>query len=399
MLHDHIYFDYAATAPLCEASREVLQQFYAESPDALTLNANANSLHSDGRTAFAKLEEARATIAQSLSVRPPEIVFTSGATESDNLALCGVIRAARRKNPQLVPHIITTQIEHDAVYLMANKLESSGEARVTYVAPHKDGSIDAKDIEAALEEATVLVSVIAADNETGVIQDLAAIGKTAHAAHVLFHADCSQAYGKVPLDFSSLDIDLASFSAHKIGGPKGVGALYIKSQTPIEAQIIGGGQEGGMRSGTQNVAGACAFAAAVQSLCLEESLIEENAAHMMNLRDGLYAGFLSHKGVHASVDCPTGSKKYLPNIVNVCVEGVESETLILQFDLAGIAVSGGSACSSHSLDASRTLCALGIPYDLALGSLRISLGYQSSEDEVRRCLAVFSSILDSFQRS
>ena len=245
--------------------------------------------------------------------------------------------------------------------------------------------------EAVLDEDAVLVSVQAANSEVGSIQPIAALARAAHGAGALFHTDAVQALGKAPVDVGAWGVDAASFSAHKVGGPKGVGALYLRARTPFEPQAIGGGQESGRRSGTQNVAGAAGFAAAVHAAC---GLQERAAARLSALRDRLYAGLAAHDAVEATVDVAPGSVEFLPNIVHVLVRGLESETLILRFDLRGFGVSGGSACSSHSLAPSHVLHALGIDDDRAHGALRISMGRYTTERDVDAFLGAVAGVLD-----
>lgn len=394
-MRSRIYLDYAATAPLHPAAAQVIEDYLGASAAARANNSNANSLHSEGRQAFANLEAARKTLADILNVRPFELVFTGGATESDNSALFGVVAALRSaQNP--VPHIITTSFEHDAIYKAAKQLEALGLARVSYVPPQKSGHVHAEDVAAAFTKETVLLSVMAAHNELGSLHDLQEFGNLAHEQGALFHTDAVQAFGKLALNLSDLPVDLASFSAHKIAGPKGIGLLYVRSHTPFKPFLVGGGQEGGQRSGTQNVCGAAAFAAVAEKLCASPASISQEARRLQLLRDKLYEALCTNPRVVASVPCEAGSNNYLPHIVNVCVSGIESETLILQADLAGFAVSGGSACSSHSLDPSRSLQEIGISRDLALCSLRLSLGWDTSESEIDAFLDFFNQLTDKF---
>ena len=390
-----IYLDYAATAPLHPVAASTTEGYIGQDSEAFALNANANSLHTEGRKAFSALEDARAKLAQVFGVRPFELVFTSGATESNNTALFGLSQGSKIAQSR-VPHIVTTSIEHDASFRAAQSLESLGLVTFTYVQPETSGHINPETIAAALAPETVLVSVIAVHNETGAINDIQAIGEVVHEHGALFHIDAVQALGKLPLSLSELPVDAASFSAHKIGGPKGVGLLYLKSQTPFKPFLVGGGQESGIRSGTQNVLGANAFAELAMQLCGSSEQVLTESARLRAMRDKLYSELCSIEGVEASVPCSAGSENYAPHIVNVCVDGMESETLILQFDLAGIAVSGGSACSSHSLEPSRSLLELGIPRDKALGSLRLSLGWNTTEEDINTCITTCKNIVNNF---
>ena len=268
--NDYVYLDYAATAPLCEEAAEAMAPYQVPGRANLAVGGNANSLHGPGRAAFAALEEARRSIARDLGARRPDgIVFTSGATEADDAALLGIAQAAaderrRRGAGDFVPHVVVTAVEHDAVLAPAKRLESQG-FRVTRLAPNRQGFIEERALEAALDADTVLVSVQAANSEVGSIQPIADLARVAHDHAALFHTDAVQALGKARVNLQELDVDAASFSAHKVGGPKGVGALYLRARTPFHAYAIGGGQEGGRRSGTQNVAGIVGFAAAVHA--------------------------------------------------------------------------------------------------------------------------------------
>lgn len=381
---DYVYLDYAATAPLCEEAAAAMAPYQVPGRANLAVGGNANSLHAPGRAAFAALEDARKSLARDLGARrPDEIVFTSGATEADDAAVLGLAQAAaaaRRRSGagDFTPHVITTAVEHDAVLAPAKRLEAQG-FRVTRLAPNRQGFIEVRALEAALDESTVLVSVQAANSEVGSIQPIAELARVTHAAGALFHTDAVQALGKAPVNLQELDVDAASFSAHKVGGPKGVGALYLRSRIPFEAYAIGGGQESGRRSGTQNVAGVAGFAAAAHAAVEAQ---EFEAARLRALRDKLYAALSATDGVEATVDVEPGSADFLPNIVHVLVSGLESETLILRFDMQGFGVSGGSACSSHSLEPSHVLRSLGIDADRAHGALRISMGRYTTEADI-----------------
>lgn len=395
MPEDYVYLDYAATAPLCEEAAAAMAPYFVPGRANLAAGGNANSLHAPGRAAFAALEDARKSIARDLGARrPDEIVFTGGATEADDAALLGIAQAAaderrRRGAGAFAPHVVVTAVEHDAVLAPAKRLEAQG-FRVTRLVPDRQGFVEVRALEAALDDDVVLVSVQAANSEVGSIQPIAELARVAHAAGALFHTDAVQALGKVPVNLQELDVDAASFSAHKVGGPKGVGALYLRARTPFQAYAIGGGQESGRRSGTQNVAGIVGFAAAVRAAC---AMQEDEAARLRALRDKLYAQLGAFDAVEATVDVEPGSRDFLPNIVHVLVDGLESETLILRFDMQGFGVSGGSACSSHSLEPSHVLRALGIDADRAHGALRISLGRYTTEADVDAFVAATAKTL------
>lgn len=390
---DYVYLDYAATAPLCREAAEAMEPYFVPGPANLSVGANANSLHAPGRAAFAALERARRDVARSIGARrPDEVVFTSGATEADCAAVLGLARAGREERTRAgrggsAPHVVTSAIEHDAVLKPARRLEREG-FRVTRLAPNRQGFVEPAALAAALDADTVLVSVQAANSELGSVQDVAEMTRLAHEAGALMHVDAVQALGKIPVDVGGWGVDAASFSAHKIGGPKGVGALYLKARTPFEAQLLGGGQEAGRRSGTQNVAGAAGFAAA----CVRAVRLED-AQELRALRDGLYARLAAVEGVRPTVKVAAGSLEFLPNIVNVLVSGFESETLILKLDARGFGVSGGSACSSHSLDPSHVLLAVGVSSDDAHGALRVSMGADTRREQVDAFVRAFTEIV------
>lgn len=396
MTEPYAYLDYAATAPLCEEAAAAMAPYQVPGRANLPAGANANSLHGPGRAAFAALEAARKELAAALGARrPTEVVLTSGATEADNAALlgmaCGAREVYRRAGKgDVTPHVIVSAIEHDAVLAPARRLESLG-FEVTRLASDASGFIEVGALERALTPHTVLVSVQAANSEVGSIQPIRQLAACAHEAGALFHTDAVQALGKMPLDLGELDVDAASFSAHKIGGPKGVGVLYLRARTPFEPFLLGGGQEAGLRSGTQNVAGAVGFAAAARAA---QDRVDDEVARLGALRDRLYAGLTALGPVEATVDVEPGSRDFLPNVVHVLVDGYESQTLILRLDMLGFGVSGGSACSSHSLEPSHVLRAMGVPADKAQGALRVSFGRYTTADDVEGLLAAMEKALD-----
>ena len=386
-----VYLDWAATAPLCAEAAQAMAPFVQEGTAGLLAgNANANSLYEVGRTAFRALEESRETIARAIKARPDEITFTSGATEADNAALFGIVDAAMARAEQegdheCVPQIVVSSIEHDAVLKAAETLGHWG-AQVTYVEPDSTGHITPEALASVLTERVLLVSVMAVNNEVGSVMDIAALAKVAHRAGALFHVDATQAFGKIPVSVKEWGVDALSISSHKIGGPKGMGALYVKARMPFTAQIVGGGQESGRRSGTQNVMGAVGFAAAARAALAG---LDENAARLTALRDKCYQRLTANPKVKAAVEVQPGSTAFAPHVVNVLVRGIESETLILQLDRRGFCVSGGSACSSHSLDPSHVLKAIGVSRDDALGSLRVSMGNATTEEELEAFFDAF----------
>lgn len=394
-IDEYAYFDYAATAPLCDEAARAMAAYQVPGRANLAVGANANSLHSPGRAAFEAMELARKSVAADIGARrPAEVVFTSGATEADGAAIAGIAHAAaraRRLDPARgeAPHIVTSAIEHDAVLQPAKRLEAQG-FRVTYVRPDRQGFVSARAVRDAIGPRTVLVSVQAANSELGSVQPLRDIARVAHDAGALFHTDAVQAVGKMPLGLHDIGADAASFSAHKVGGPKGVGALYLKARTPFEAQLLGGGQESARRSGTQNVAGIVGFAAALRASVLMQA---DESARLRALRDRLYAALAAMDGVSPTVEVPPASERFLPNIVHVLVRGMESETLILRLDALGFGVSGGSACSSHSLAPSHVLTSCGVSADAAHGALRISFGRYTTERDVEALIGALPGVI------
>ena len=356
--------------------------------------ANANSLHTPGRKAFAGLEDARMQVSRSIRAsRPSEVIFTSGATESDNAAIFGLVgarieRERNRGNSGYMPHVITSAIEHDAILSTIPVLRRLG-CDVTVLKPDRNGKITVESLRHELRDDTAMVSIMWANNEVGSIQDIRALAAETHRFGALFHTDATQALGKIPVDVRDSGVDVASFSAHKICGPKGVGALYLKTGTAFHPYLVGGGQESGKRSGTQNVAGIVGFAAACTAACTMQA---KERTRLERLRDRVYHELCATGKARATIEMETGDD-FLPNIASLLVPGIESETLILQLDLAGFAVSGGSACSTGSLDPSHVLTALGISRDDALCSLRVSMGRYTTEDDVDRFICAFRNLV------
>jgi cysteine desulfurase len=353
-----VYLDYAATTP-------VDPRVAATMASCLTLDGafgNAASGHLFGRAAAARIEHARAQVAALIGARPQEIVFTSGATESNNLAILGVARA----NADRGRHLVTARTEHKAVLDPCKRLEKEG-FRVTYLVPERSGLVKAAAVAAALQPDTQLVSLMAANNETGVLQDLAAIGALCRERGVAFHSDCAQAAGKVPLDVGILPVDFLSFTAHKLYGPKGVGALYVRraARGKLLPLMYGGGQEAGWRPGTLATHQIVGFGAACE---LAAEALATEGARLLKLRERLWQALASLGGVHLNgAEAPR-----VPGILNVSFEGVEGESLVS--GLEGLAVSTGAACNSTAAEASYVLRALGRDALLAGSSLRFSLG-------------------------
>ncbi|MFR7494288.1 MAG: cysteine desulfurase family protein [Adlercreutzia sp.] len=314
--------------------------------------------------------------------RPDEIVFTSGATEADDAAVLGLVQAAaeQRRLAGRRAALCTSSPPPSSTMPCSpcRRLEAEG-VLVTYLRPNRQGFIEASSLAEALTDDTVLVSVQAANSEVGAIQPIRELAALAHERGALFHTDAVQALGKMPLDVQKLGVDAASFSAHKIGGPKGVGALYLKARTPFAPYLLGGGQESGRRSGTQNVAGVTGFVAALEAAQEAEP---EESARLRALRDRLYAAMGSIGGIQPTVEVDAGSRDFLPNIVHGLADEWESETMVLRFDQLGICVAGGSACSSHSLEPSHVLRAMGVTGDESYNALRISMGRYTTDADI-----------------
>jgi len=360
-----VYLDYAATTP-CDP--EVLK---AMEPYFFELSGNASSLHSFGQDAKKGIEDAREDLASFLGAKPEEIVFTSGGTESDNTAVEGVARAMEKKGS----HIITTAIEHHAVSEPCKFLEKRG-FKVTTVGVDKFGLVDPADITKAITDKTILISVMHANNEIGTIQPVAEIGKIAHEKGVYFHTDAVQTVGHIPVDVDELNVDLLSLSAHKFYGPKGVGALYIRKGTRVERFLHGGDQEKGRRASTYNTTGIVGLGKAVE-LCRQN--LEKEAKFQSALRDRMIKEIPEKIPDVLLNGHPT---KRLPNNVNFSIKYIEGESILLNLDMMGIACSTGSACTSSSLEPSHVLLAIGLTHEVAHGSLRISMGRWTAQNDI-----------------
>lgn len=371
------YLDYAATTPVLP---DVLEAMSGAQRD---LFGNPSSVYGFGRDSKKALEEARERVAAAVGAEPGEIVFTAGGTEADNLALKGAAFRSRARGT----HIITTAVEHHAVLHSAEWLERQG-FRITHLPVDADGLVDLGALEAALSPETILVSIMLVNNEIGAIEPVAeAVRIVRQRSRALVHTDAVQGLGKIPVDVKRLGVDCAAFAAHKIGGPKGVGALYIKRKTPVEAILHGGGQERDLRSGTPNVAGILGFSVAAEIAARD---VGAETPRLAALRDRLQDGILaSIDRVH--VNCARGPR--IPGLVNLSIDGVEGESLLLMLDAQGIAASSGSACTSGSLDPSHVLTAMGVPPERALGSLRLSLGPASTGEDVDALLEALPPIV------
>ncbi len=361
-----VYADNAATTYMSETA---LNTFI----DCLkNYNGNPNSLHTDGQIAQEKLDEAREIVAKCINAaRPNEIYFTSGGSEADNQALLSAARGQVAKGKK---HLITLNIEHHAILHTMRKLENEG-FEVTYLAPESNGIVDVEKVKNAMRDDTALVSIMFANNEMGAIQPIAEIGALCKERKILFHTDAVQAAAHLPIDVQAMNIDMLSMSGHKFHGPKGVGVLYARNGIKLVNVIEGGAQERGKRAGTCNVPGDMAFAVALKEGC---DKMEENNKKVSALRDRLIDGLsdIEHSKLNGD------RVKRLPGNVNYSFEGVEGESLLLALDLAGIACSSGSACTSESLDPSHVLLGMGVPVEAAHGSLRFSLNEENTEEQV-----------------
>lgn len=372
-----IYADNAATTKL---SPKVLEQM---TPYLTEFYGNPSSLYSVGAQAKKAVETARQDIAQCLNALPGEIYFTSGGSESDNWAIKGVARALAKKGKK---HIVTSAFEHHAVLHTCAALEKEG-FEVTYLDVHSDGLVRPEELEAALREDTALVTIMYANNEIGTIQPIPEIGAVCKKHGVLFHTDAVQAVGNVPIDVKEQNIDLLSLTAHKLHGPKGCGALYIRRGVRPEILIDGGAQERGQRAGTENVAGIVGLAAAVKEVL---ATMDERNARITKMRNRLIDGLLKIERSRLNGD----RDKRLAGNLNMCFEGIEGESLLLKLDLKGICASSGSACTSGSLDPSHVLLSIGLPHEIAHGSMRLSFSDDTSEEDIDYILETVPPIVE-----
>lgn len=359
------YFDNAATTPVRE---EVLQEIL---PYFREYYGNASSIYSIAKESKKALETARAKVAAAIGATPDEIYFTAGGSESDNMALRGVVNASKKEKK----HIITTKIEHHAILHTAEFLETKG-VDVTYLNVDEFGKISLEELENAIRPETVLISVMFANNEIGTIQPIAEIGEIAKKHGVLFHTDAVQAVGHVPIDVEKLQVDLLSMSGHKLGAPKGIGAIYIRKGTRISPLIFGGAQEKKLRAGTENIAGIVGLGKAAELAVAE---MEKTTKKLTALRDKLIHGILESIPDSRLNGHPTDR---LPGNCNISFSYIEGESLLLLLDALGIAASSGSACTSGSLDPSHVLMAIGLPHEIAHGSLRLTIDRENTEEQV-----------------
>ena len=356
--------DHSATTPVDPLVVDAMLPFFTET------FGNASSLHSFGNEAAEALSIARQQVADAIGALPEEIIFTSGGTESDNLAIRGVVPYNAGKK-----HIITSAIEHPAVLNTCAFLESLGH-EVTYAPVDADGIVDVEKLEGSVREDTVLISIMHANNEIGTIQPIEKISRIAKEKNIYFHTDAVQSVGKIPVNVDDLGVDMLSISSHKIHGPKGVGALYVRKGTGISPIVFGGNHEKGMRSGTENVSGIVGFGKAMELAAMR---LDADSVHMIRMRDSLINRVFDTIP-HVRLNGHLSTR--LPNNVNMSFKYVEGESMLMLLDMQGVAVSTGSACSSRSMKASHVLSALGIEDEFIHGSLRMSIGRENSMDDI-----------------
>ena len=372
-----VYLDNAATTKTAPEVVEAMQPYFTEK------YGNASSIHSFGEEAKEALENAREQIAKYINAEPEEIIFTSGGTESDNLAIKGTAYALKNKGK----HIITSKFEHHAVLETCQALEKEG-FEVTYIGISKDGFVDIDSLKSAIRNDTILVTIMHANNEIGTIQDIEKIGAICREKGIVFHTDAIQSLGKIPVDAKKMHLDLASFSAHKLHGPKGIGALYIRKKDKIKKLFYGGVQEFNLRPGTENVSGAVGFAKAI------ELMSEKDAQNMKELQE-----YLIDELLQIPEACLNGSReKRLCNNVNISFSHIEGESVLLGLNDKGVAVSTGSACTSQKLEPSHVLIAMGVKPEDAHGSVRFSLSKYNTKEEIDYTINAVKAVVENLRK-
>ena len=376
-----IYMDHSATSPVDTQVFEAMKPYFVEK------FGNASTLYSLGRDARKAMESARAHVASLIGAKADEIIFTSGGTESDNIAIKGTAYRLKDKGN----HIITSAIEHPAVEETCKYLEKNG-FEVTYLPVYEEGIVRISDLEDAITDKTILITIMHANNEIGTIQPIAEIGKIAREKKIYFHTDAVQTVGKIPVNVEELNVDMLSLSAHKVYGPKGIGALYVKKGVRLEPIVHGGGHEKGLRPGTENVSGIVGLGKACE---LAEKNRIDNAKYITNLRDKLIKGVLDSVEQSYLNGHPT---KRLPNNVNFRFASIEGESLVLHLDSKGIAASTGSACSSKKLEPSHVLTAIGLKEVDAHGSLRLTLGKENTEEDIEHVIKSIQEVVETLRK-
>ena len=371
-----VYADNAATTSVSKTALDAMMPYLTEQ------YGNPSSLYAFAQNAKEALENARKTVADIIGAQPKEIYFTSGGSEADNQAIVSMAKVGALKGKK---HLISTKFEHHAVLHTLKKLEKEG-FEVTLLDVHEDGVVRLEDLEAAVREDTALVTIMFANNEIGTVQPIKEIGEFCRARKIPFHTDAVQAAGHMPINVQEMNIDLLSMSGHKFHAPKGVGVLYAKKGMPLFNIIEGGAQERGKRAGTENIPGIVALAAA-----LKESVdnMEANTAKIIPMRDKLFTELskIPHSKINGSLE------HHVPGTVNMCFEGIEGESLLLLLDAKGVCASSGSACTSGSLDPSHVLLALGLPHEVAHGSLRLSIGEYNTMEEIDHIIKVVPEVV------
>lgn len=375
-----VYADNAATTSVSKTALDAMMPY-------LTVNyGNPSSLYSFAQEVTEDVARARADIAACIGASPREIYFTSGGSEADNQAIISAAKAGEKKGKK---HIISTKFEHHAVLHTLNKLKKEG-WDVTLLDVHEDGVVRLEDLEKAIREDTCLVTIMFANNEIGTVQPIKEIGALCRSKGIPFHTDAVQAAGHMAIDVNDMNIDMLSLSGHKFHAPKGIGALYVKRNIPLFNLIEGGAQERGKRAGTENVAGIMAMAAALKESCAH---MEENNAKIVPMRDKLFTELskIPHSKINGSLE------HHVPGTVNMCFEGIEGESLLLMLDANGICASSGSACTSGSLDPSHVLLSIGLPHEVAHGSLRLSIGEYNTMEEIDHIIEVVPQVVEKLR--
>ncbi|MCB9505227.1 MAG: cysteine desulfurase [Gemmatimonadales bacterium] len=375
---DPVYLDHAATTPVRPEVIEAMLPFLRESW------GNPSSSHRIGRGARAGLEQAKREVAEAVGVQPNQVIFTSGGTEADNLAIIGAALAAKAAGRPM--HVVTTAIEHKASLAAAHAVCRLG-GRETILPVDARGLVDLDALDAVLAEGPAVVSVMWVNNETGVVQPMAEIGARCRAAGVPLHTDAVQAFGKIPVDLEAVHASLCSLSGHKLGAPKGIGALIVRDRTLVESILHGGGQQFGIRPGTENVAGAVAMGCAAK---LARAELDAHVEHLAMLRDDLARRL---QAAIPDLHINAADSPRAPHVLSISVPGTDAESLLMHLDLAGICCSGGSACSTGAIEPSHVLVAMGVERPLALATLRFSLGHESTAADVERVATAFPDIV------
>lgn len=378
-----VYFDHAATTPVRPEVLEAMLPFFNASW------GNPSSPHRFGRAAKAGLEQAKREVGEALGVEPNQVIFTSGGTEADNLAVIGAAHAARRNGKSM--HVVATAIEHKAVLAAAHVVVSMG-GRETILPVDRNGQVRLDALDAALAEGPALVSVMWVNNEVGTVQPMAEIGARCRAAGVPLHSDAVQSFGKLHIDLDGVGCSLLAISGHKLGAPKGIGALIVRDRHIVDSLIHGGGQQYGIRPGTENVAGAVALGRAA---LLARQELDAHVQMVRTLRDQLaerLQAAIPDMVVHAA------GVERAPHVLSIAIPGAEAEAMLMHLDLAGVACSGGSACASGSAEPSHVLTAMGVERGLALGTIRFSLGHESTPADIDRAVEVLPNVVERVRR-